>query len=101
MGHSQIHTTLLYVQLAPTDVWREYARAVANRSPLPSPPKDMSQPRRTLEQIFQAQVQNLALTLQPFTVVKYDYVGRHFVSYLRSTFPEVYSGPRNSDQAIS
>jgi len=39
MGHSQIHTTLLYVQLAPTDVWREYARAVANRSCLPSPPK--------------------------------------------------------------
>jgi len=38
MGHSQIHTTLLYVQLAPSDVWREYARAVANRSPLPSPP---------------------------------------------------------------
>jgi hypothetical protein len=49
----------------------------------------MSQPRRTLEQIFQAQVKNLALTLQPFTVVKYDYVARHFVSYLRSTFPEV------------
>ena len=39
MGHAQIHTTLLYVQLAPSDVWREYARAVANRSPLPSPPK--------------------------------------------------------------
>jgi site-specific recombinase XerD len=37
MGHSQIHTTLLYVQLAPQDVWREYARAVANRSRLPSP----------------------------------------------------------------
>ena len=49
----------------------------------------MSQPRRTLEQIFQAQVQNLALTLQPFTVVKYDYVARHFVSYLRTSFPEV------------
>jgi site-specific recombinase XerD len=31
MGHSQIHTTLLYVQLAPQDIWREYARAVANR----------------------------------------------------------------------
>jgi integrase/recombinase XerD len=29
MGHSQIHTTRLYVQLAPEDVWREYARAVA------------------------------------------------------------------------
>jgi hypothetical protein len=50
----------------------------------------MSQPRRTLEQIFQAQVQTLALTLQPFTVVKYDYVARYFVSYLQSTFPEVH-----------
>lgn len=38
MGHAQIHTTLLYVQLAPTDVWREYARAVAHRSRLPSSP---------------------------------------------------------------
>lgn len=32
MGHSQIHTTMLYVQLAPQDVWREYARAVENRA---------------------------------------------------------------------
>ena len=31
MGHSQIHTTMLYVQLAPQDVWREYARAVQKR----------------------------------------------------------------------
>jgi integrase len=31
MGHSQIHTTMLYVQLAPQDVWREYARAVEKR----------------------------------------------------------------------
>lgn len=37
MGHSQIHTTMLYVQLAPQDVWREYARAVANRAHLTSP----------------------------------------------------------------
>jgi site-specific recombinase XerD len=37
MGHSHIHTTMLYVQLAPQDVWREYARAVANRTRL-SPP---------------------------------------------------------------
>ncbi|GDY24036.1 hypothetical protein LBMAG56_53830 [Verrucomicrobiota bacterium] len=34
MGHSQIHTTMLYVQLAPRDVWREYARAVALRARL-------------------------------------------------------------------
>jgi site-specific recombinase XerD len=37
MGHSQIQTTMLYVQLAPQDVWREYARAVQNRIPLPRP----------------------------------------------------------------
>jgi len=37
MGHAQIHTTMLYVQLAPQDVWREYTRAVANRSRLLSP----------------------------------------------------------------
>jgi site-specific recombinase XerD len=34
MGHSQIHTTMLYVHLAPQDVWREYARAVQQRTPL-------------------------------------------------------------------
>jgi len=37
MGHSQIHTTMLYVQLAPQDVWREYARAIASRARLTSP----------------------------------------------------------------
>jgi len=36
MGHSQIHTTMLYVQLAPQDIWREYARAVEKRSRLGS-----------------------------------------------------------------
>ena len=35
MGHSQIHTTMLYVELAPQDIWREYARAVAKRTRLP------------------------------------------------------------------
>jgi len=40
MGHSHIHTTILYVQLAPQDVWREYARAVQNRTQL-SAPKDL------------------------------------------------------------
>jgi site-specific recombinase XerD len=31
MGHAQIRTTMLYVQLAPQDVWREYARAIEKR----------------------------------------------------------------------
>lgn len=37
MGHSHIHTTMLYVQLAPQDVWREYAQAVQNRTRLSLP----------------------------------------------------------------
>ena len=36
MGHSQIQTTMLYVQLAPQDVWREYARAIEKRTRLGS-----------------------------------------------------------------
>jgi integrase/recombinase XerD len=37
MGHAQIRTTMLYVQIAPQDVWREYARAVQNRTRLSLP----------------------------------------------------------------
>lgn len=40
MGHAQIRTTMLYVQIAPQDVWREYARAVVNRTRL-SVPQDL------------------------------------------------------------
>lgn len=36
MGHSQIRTIMLYVQLAPQDVWREYACAIAKRTRLGS-----------------------------------------------------------------
>ena len=36
MGHAQIQTTLLYIQLAPQDVWREYARAIQKRKELSS-----------------------------------------------------------------
>jgi site-specific recombinase XerD len=49
----------------------------------------MKQSRQSLEQIFQNQVEILSLTLQPFTVVKYQYVARYFVGYLRAEFPEV------------
>ena len=38
MGHAHIQTTMLYVQLAPQDVWTEYARAVQNRTHLSTPP---------------------------------------------------------------
>jgi len=36
MGHSRIQTTMLYVQLAPYDVWREYTRAIQKRQALDS-----------------------------------------------------------------
>jgi site-specific recombinase XerD len=36
MGHAQIATTMLYVQLAPQDVWREYSRAIEKRARLNS-----------------------------------------------------------------
>jgi integrase/recombinase XerD len=39
MGHAHIHTTMLYVQISPQDVWREYARAVAQRVRLSFPEK--------------------------------------------------------------
>lgn len=32
MGHAQIQTTMLYIQITPQDVFAEYARAVAQRS---------------------------------------------------------------------
>lgn len=36
MGHSQIATTMLYVELAPQDLWHEYARAIEKRKALDS-----------------------------------------------------------------
>jgi site-specific recombinase XerD len=39
MGHANIQTTMLYVQIAPEDVWHEYARAVAQRVRLSFPEK--------------------------------------------------------------
>jgi site-specific recombinase XerD len=37
MGHSHIHTTMLYVSLSPEDVWREYHQAIRNIRRPPSP----------------------------------------------------------------
>ena len=34
MGHAHIHTTMLYVQLSPQDVWNEFHRALENRTRL-------------------------------------------------------------------
>ncbi len=49
----------------------------------------MSQPRRSLEQIFEAQVETLALTLQHATVRNYRCTARRFLGYLHDAFPKV------------
>ena len=38
MGHSHIHTTMLYVELAPQDVWRQFAQAIEKRLRLSTTP---------------------------------------------------------------
>ena len=39
MGHAQIQTTMIYIQLSPRDVWEQYARAVAQHiRPVPPQP---------------------------------------------------------------
>jgi integrase/recombinase XerD len=40
MGHSHIHTTMLYVLLSPQDVWREFHQAVQSRN-RPQLPEDL------------------------------------------------------------
>lgn len=37
MGHSDIQTTMLYVELSREDLWREYHRALQRQPPLPPP----------------------------------------------------------------
>ena len=52
----------------------------------------MSQPKHsklTLDQIFEAHIQTLALTLRRDTVVHYRTVVRRFLGYLHSAFPQL------------
>ena len=47
----------------------------------------MKSSRSYLEQIFETQIQTLALTLRPGTIDNYRATLRHFLAYLRATFP--------------
>jgi site-specific recombinase XerC len=38
MGHAHVHTTLLYVQLSPQDVFAEYVKAVERMAHFGQPP---------------------------------------------------------------
>lgn len=44
----------------------------------------------TLEQIFEARIQTLALTLRPGTVAVYRWTARRFLSDLRAAFPQIH-----------
>jgi site-specific recombinase XerD len=50
----------------------------------------MNRPQLSLEKIFETHLQTLALPLRPGTVANYRYVARHFLSYLRTTFPKLH-----------
>jgi len=49
----------------------------------------MSKPKPSLDQIFEAHLQTLALTLRRDTVTNYRCVARRFLGYLHSAFPQV------------
>jgi site-specific recombinase XerD len=49
----------------------------------------MSQSPSSLEQILEAHIQTLALTLRPATVTTYRCVARGFLGYLHAAFPQV------------
>ena len=53
MGHSQIQTTLLYVQLGLQDVWREYVRAIGEVQALGFFSNLMNPPQPSLGPSFQ------------------------------------------------
>jgi site-specific recombinase XerD len=50
----------------------------------------MKPSRTTLEQIFETQIQTLALTLRPNTIDHYRVTARRFLAYLRAAFPQLH-----------
>jgi site-specific recombinase XerD len=50
----------------------------------------MTRGQTSLEKIFEMQIQTLALTLRPGTVVLYRFVTGHFLAYLRTAFPQLH-----------
>ena len=54
----------------------------------------MTRDRTSLEQIFETQIQTIALALRPDTVDLYRTVVRRFLAYLRAAFPELHQLPQ-------
>jgi hypothetical protein len=96
MGHAQIQTTMVYLQLTPQDVREQYARAVAQllrstppvavmkRQPLPLP-------THPLTPVFGSASESVTTFLGPASFDSYRRTVRHFLTYLAAQFPEVHS----------
>jgi site-specific recombinase XerD len=50
----------------------------------------MNSSQPSLEQLFEAHIQTLCLSLRPNTVAGYRYIGRRFFAYLHTAFPQVH-----------
>lgn len=50
----------------------------------------MNSRRENLQRIFDSQIQNLALTLRPNTVLWYRAAANCFLTYLRASYPQIY-----------
>jgi hypothetical protein len=89
MGHAHIETTLLYVQLAPQDVFDEYTRAVERITQKERKSSAMKTSPHSLEEALLARVRLLATTLSPRTVKHYRQTVRLFMAFLRQHYPEI------------
>ena len=94
MGHAQIHTTMLYVTSRPRMSGGNMPAPSRTAPGMPAPgdfmtPSLSSHHNPSIEEIFQAQIQTLALTLRPGSVDHYRVAARRFLRYLRDAFPEV------------
>ena len=88
MGHAQIQTTLVYVQVTPQDVW-EHARAVAQHIPPvppPSPQLRIPLPTHPLMKFFPGS--GISDDFKSDASVTYRGTVRHFLTYLGAEYPE-------------
>ena len=90
MGHSHIHTTMLYVQLSPQDVWQRVLSRHTEPEPSATPGGSMSpMPLCELDRILQEQLQIMAATLKPATIKYYRTQANGFLRYLHRNYPEL------------
>jgi hypothetical protein len=80
MGHSQIYTTILLIQLAPQDIWRELTRSRDPRA-FDLSANVMNQFRLSLEQIFKAHP-NACSDFTALTVTNCRCAACRFLGYL-------------------